>query len=216
MAGAADQSRVVRQPVMVQLAPRRGVGRRRRSLCSAPTFATPRRAALAVRQRRSRRDGPAPIGTACLRGWDEELVGLRCHESVPLFSRERPSRRVSIAWRTGRSASSSSGDSGKAGANPAARSSSLRSRSVSSMDSASRTTMLRPGRERPCSMKLTCLWVVSARIASSSWLSRRAERQRRSSVGKRVITGSSSRTSVIAAIPSRELLPDGLLRRMRP
>jgi len=34
--------------------------------------------------------------------------------------------------------------------------------------------------------------------------------------GKRVITGSTSRTSVIAAIPSRELLPDGVLRRIRP
>ncbi len=99
-----------------------------------------------------------------------------------------PSRIVSSAWRTGRSASSSSGDSGNAGAKPAARSSSLRSRSVSSIDSASRTTMLRPGRERPCSMKLTCRWVVSARIASSSWLIRRAVRQRRSSVGNRVIT----------------------------
>ena len=99
-----------------------------------------------------------------------------------------PSRIVSSALRTGRSAWSSSGDSGNAGAKPAARSSSLRSRSVSSIASASRMTTLRPGRERPCSMKLTCRWVVSARIASSSWLNRRTVRQRRSSVGNRDIT----------------------------
>ena len=119
-----------------------------------------------------------------------------------------PSRIVSSAWRTGRSASSSSGDSGNAGAKPAARSSSLRSRSVSSIDSASRTTTPRPGRERPCSMKLTCRWVVPARTASSSWLIRRAVRQRRSSLGNRDITDDRRPRSGIDAIPSRELLPE--------
>lgn len=82
----------------------------------------------------------------------------------------------------------------------------MRSRSVSSIDSAGRNTMPRPGRERPCSMKLTCRWLVPARSARSSWLIRRAVRQRRNSLGNRVITDQSSRTLGVDAIPSRELL----------
>jgi hypothetical protein len=55
----------------------------------------------------------------------------------------------------------------------------FRSRSGTSSDSASRTTMARPGTERPLSMKLMCRCVVPARIASSSWLTRRRVRHRR-------------------------------------
>ena len=78
---------------------------------------------------------------------------------------------VSSARRTGRSAASSSGDPGTPGAKPAAHSRLLRSRKDNSIASASRVTTPGPGRERPCSMKLTCRWVVSARTASLSWLS---------------------------------------------
>lgn len=76
----------------------------------------------------------------------------------------------SSAVRTGASAGSSRLVSGYTGAYPAASSRPLRSRSGSSSDSASRTIMPRPGADRPLSMKLMCLWVVPARIASSSWL----------------------------------------------
>src|SRR5215831_1004028 len=55
----------------------------------------------------------------------------------------------------------------------------LRSRSGTSSDSASRTTMARPGTDRPLSMKLTCRCVVPARSASSSWLTRRRVRHSR-------------------------------------
>jgi ketosteroid isomerase-like protein len=51
-------------------------------------------------------------------------------------------------------------------------------------------------------MKLTCRWVVSARIASSSWLNRRAVRQRRSSVGNRDIA-----TILAHSGPRRHSLP---------
>src|SRR5512132_4116418 len=44
-------------------------------------------------------------------------------------------------------------------------------------------TIARPGSERPLSMKLRWRWVVPARTASSSWLSRRRLRQRRSAPG---------------------------------
>lgn len=56
------------------------------------------------------------------------------------------------------------------------RNTAFRSLSGTSNDSASRTTMARPGTDRPLSMKLMCRCVVPARNASSSWLTRWRER----------------------------------------
>ena len=56
-------------------------------------------------------------------------------------------------------------------------------------------------------MKLTCRWVVPARIARSNWLIRRAVRQRRSSVGNRDINRRSLPAPGLDAIPCRESSP---------
>lgn len=77
--------------------------------------------------------------------------------------RQMPAQDVLDRLPHGASTGSSNGLSGYTGAYPAASSSALRSRSGSSSDSASRTTMFRPGTDRPDSMKLRYRCAVPAR-----------------------------------------------------
>src|ERR1700743_1094936 len=74
-------------------------------------------------------------------------------------------------------------------------------------------TISRARAGRPLSMKLRCRWVVPARRASSSWLSRREARRSFNEAGKSTYP-SCSRSRHVRALPCRELSAYAAARRM--